>query len=607
MSILYKNDVVVDSTTAHPFHIHEAGKLTAPTLWMSATPLESNPTTIARMAFESEGMFTAEVLTAKFKSRPVYVVLGRDERPALLIGPTGFVGNPVVPTSSNTDNIAPWFKRVLSDGLSTDMMTVAAAVRRAGGVNAESTIGASAKINLSPLTGMFVDSGYDIDNHFSFAATAAQTGDPQFTPGFNKWVSSCLGRGVFVGSTVVQTATTRECGGTVTAGARGKLQAGLVLYMDDYIGHAQTIDNIWAYPYMYGFNGANVRYASPSPSGKYLNSGLMPIATSGWTTLQTRFSLNGDFYTSLHLSAPTKIQLSFPFGIVSDVVGYVTGLPHEHEFFIMEFEPHASTVMGIDSAPIIKPTLIISEVTGASYKSLFRSSVVTVAADKTLLESNLAQMPDDLRVRVSNVVGGIDYGTLRPEETVVALDMVRAGQTLDDLTIATVADSTKFMTYTSMIGGADYAISKKKNSYAVFFRDSAASAGLSSSGVTFDKTTGTIVITDTVSGGVLASQDAFLRIRMGATITYTACTNNEVAQVVFGYPTWSALMEVGGGDNSFYCFDETVLSEGGTFVSWSDDERARVIPFILGVPRDQAAIPIAAQSRGATPSIRVLA
>lgn len=297
-----------------------------------------------------------------------------------------------------------------------------------------------------------------------------------------------------------------------------------------------------------------------------------------------------------------RIGSILPFPLASTRVGYVYGLPHE---------PAAITWTGVVTADGASQTLDFAVdssttyVTGAQYKRLF--PLETLPADKAAsLQTKWAELPDDMLFAVIHFPKGLGYRSVGYDETVLARDLRRAGETLDALVFDHVDETQPPITYKSLGARSVEAINKKKNGVIVLplLPDGEGTTDLSE--VVF-ATQGDSFIVATRGGNPIDEGEALVAIKAGAPFTFASpLTADRVALELYAMPTWDELMTMeGDSESTDYVVDEARLTYEGTFDFMTDDELARALPTLLGFDRSQFGAVVAAVAYGVPrPSLR---
>lgn len=601
MSLKVNGAYVYDVDESKATYLLATGVLTAAPLFFSTSKPGMNEAAFGALVL-GQDMYTRDQLLAKLAARPVFLVRGQKDRLALLIGPAGGADEVVkYDTVAHPDTLQPtepWFIAYAKDSGSASLNSTLLA-RSPSSSDASATWTTHHKEFTDRVTAPLAQVGLAADGAVAVSAASWQQvrDDWQncvYGRGLNMIVISGNDGGGFpvVGLNHTPARGNMPCGiGFFGGGYDGKGGFRGIADMDGHMNPNGAGDE--------GFGDLGV-YKTNSDGGRHAMLIHRSIPVGG--SFETYVNKVGPKLQAMGLGVPTRTSFVAPYPLVTNRVGYVVGLPHEHSWFMMEFSD-LETKLKVPGTGLY-PTKVCAAVSGAVFKRLFPLDTITVPSDKTSAESSLAEIPDDLEIRATWIPEGIKYGTVDVDQTVAAVDMAKAGESIDAIEFAMVEDGTKTITYGAMAGVASRAISKKKNAYAVFFAEGVMS-DLSIGRVKFIKEGGSIMVRD-ANDGALASHDAQLRIRMGATVSFTGCTEDEVAQIVFGFPTWQAMMEVGSGNKGSYSFDETALTDGGLFATTNDDELARIIPLVIGYDREPHARPILAGVRGAGIPVRVL-
>lgn len=601
MSLKVNGAYVYNVVESKATYLLATGVLTAAPLFFTAFKPTMNEDAFGALV-SGQDMYTRDQLLEKLAARPVFLVRGQKDRLALLIGPTGGADEVVkydtVSPPDTVQSTEPWFISYAKDSGSAALNSTLLA-RSPSSADASATWATHHKEFTDRMTAPLAQAGFAADGAVAVSAASWQQVR-------DDWQNCVYGRGL---NMVVITGY--NGGKYLPVGlnhtpARGNVPCGIGFFGGGYDGKGgfrgiadmdghmnQSVMNVE------GFGDLSV-YKTNSDGGRHAMLVHRPISAS--SSFETYVKKVSPKLQAMGLEVPTRTSFAAPYPLITNRVGYVVGLPHEHSWFMMEFSDleQELKVPGVG----LYPSKVCTAVSGAVFKKLFPLDTITVHSDKTSAESSLAQIPDDLEIRATWIPEGIKYGTVGVDQTVAAVDMAKAGESIDAIEFAMVEDGTKTITYGAMAGAASRAISKKKNAYAVFFAEGVVS-DLSIGAVKFIKEGGSIMVRD-ASDGALASHDAHLRIKMGASVSFTGCTEDEVAQIVFGFPTWKAMMEVGSSNKGSYSFDETALTDGGFFATTNDDELARIIPLVIGYDREPHARPILAGVRGAGLPIRVL-
>lgn len=601
MSLKVNGAYVYDVDESKATYLLATGVLTAAPLFFTTSKPDMNEDAFGALVL-GQDMYTRDQLLAKLAARPVFLVRGQKDRLALLIGPTGGADEIVkYDTVSHLDTVRPtepWFITYAEDSGSAALNSTLLA-RSPSSTNATATWDMHHKEFADRVTAPLAQVGFAADG--AVAASAASWQQVR-----DDWQNCVYGRGL---NMIVITGY--NGGSYLPVGlnhtpARGNMPCGIGFFGGGYDGKggfrgiaemdghmnpkASGIENF----------GDLAVYKTNSDGGRHAMLVHRSIPVGG--SFEAYVNKVSPKLQAMGLEVPTRTSFVAPYPLVTNRVGYVVGLPHEHSWFMMEFSDLEKELKVPGTG--LYPSKVCTAVSGAVFKKLFPLDTITVPSDKTSAESSLAEIPDDLEIRATWIPEGIKYGTIDVDQTVAAVDMARAGESLDAIEFAMVEDGEKTITYGAMAGAASRAISKKKNAYAVFFAEGVVS-DLSIGGVKFVKEGGSIMVRD-ANDNALASHDAHLRIKMGASASFVGCTEDEVAQIVFGFPTWKAMMEVGSSNKGSYSFDETALTDGGLFATTDDDELARIIPLVIGYDREPHARPILAGVRGAGLPVRVL-
>lgn len=271
----------------------------------------------------------------------------------------------------------------------------------------------------------------------------------------------------------------------------------------------------------------------------------------------------------------------YPFPLASQRIGYVVGFGNQHGPLMLEVDRFSVKDDVIDC--VVAWGSI--DFTGADYKRMF--PVETLPENKRAdAAASLAGLPDDVWFRTVLLGTGLNYPSgITYADTMIAVDVERAGASLDELLFDALEDGSPAVTYNALGAKSLVAITKGKHSVVTTVLAKDESSFVSQVKVTFMRVDG--VITAIQGGYALGSGEALVAIRTGAPYEFTSpLTADEVAIGFFAVPNWTALIDVADATAAAraYLIDENQNTSDLRF-NVSDDETARAIPLLLGFDR----------------------
>lgn len=297
-----------------------------------------------------------------------------------------------------------------------------------------------------------------------------------------------------------------------------------------------------------------------------------------------------------------RIGSILPFPLASTRIGYVYGLPHDPVAISWTGTVTAEGGSGLLDFVVHSSA---TYVTGAQYKRLF--PLATLPEDKAAsLQTEWEELPDDMLFAVFHFPNGLKYRSVGYDETVLARDLRRGGESLDALLFDHIDERQPPITYKSLGARSVEAISKKRNGVIVLPLAPDGEGTTDLSQVTFEIQVGGFIAA--VRGGVPIDEgEALIAIKAGAPVVFKdPLTADRVASELYAMPTWAELMTIeGDSESTDYVVDEARLTYEGTLDFMTDDELARALPTLLGFDRSQFGAVVAAVAYGIPkPSLR---
>lgn len=290
----------------------------------------------------------------------------------------------------------------------------------------------------------------------------------------------------------------------------------------------------------------------------------------------------------------------FPFPLSSTLIGYVWGLPSRPDVIVWEGTPDQ-----IDGKDVIRISRAYGDLNTDDYKALY--PVASLPTEQQAeMQAKMDDLPPHVKFRVGVFPAGLSYGTLKYDETKLAAGIRKAGSVLDDLLFDHLDESKPPIGYGSL-GAQSLRRIDKRQHVAVAIAISGDSGDLVSlATVTFARVEG--VVTATQGGFEIDAGEAMIAIRSGAPSSFTApVTQDEAAAEFFLLPSWADVMSFEEEEQSVdYLVDENTISNELLFDLADDDERARVLPLLLGFERNDFAVTVGSVLLGALPHERVV-
>lgn len=510
--------------------------------------------------------------------RAVYLMKGQGGRPALLIAPSGL--QTAAPFNSQ------WFRDFHKRPVSTDFASLTS--NKVAGKDGGAAMSLSRYQWLQGEFATKAELGSLDENQMLAQANGVAA---------NLWKAQTRGRGI---SGIVRYWDNLHYH---TAGA---------MYLSPACGDMQAM---WGY-----FNGAEPHTicSAQQPAIAFASNTVIPGALwAGSMSSRCNYDNSGYFYNPAaagtgsdpikaaedalraEVNAPwagffaaTQSGSTLPFAYVTARVGYIVGLPGFGGVIMMEFDN--LVVDGVTAtADLVWSTV---DITGADWKRMYPASSLPPEAE-AVWAGKIAELPNDFKFRVAYVPTGLDYKSRDYEETIMAVDVVRTGSTLDELFFDSPDDDKPPVSYAALGALSLQEIAKKRNRFVAIALDGAAGDFVSTVAITFSRETGLVVAKqDTVN---LDSGEALVAIRAGAATTFSGVTSNEVAVEFFNLANWAAVLTMieDQAESYHYLIDENRNSHELAFTG-TDDELARCLPLLLGFPTTQFAAGVGVQTLG---------
>lgn len=290
----------------------------------------------------------------------------------------------------------------------------------------------------------------------------------------------------------------------------------------------------------------------------------------------------------------------FPHPLLTTVVGWVTGLPHEIP--VMLLDAQATTIA--ENGVAVNDFWASADIQGRDLAKIFPLWNAP-ASSRDMVETAYGALNPDVWLRSVLVSGGVTYGGVNYDATVFARDAVRADSSLDEILFDDPEDDKPPVSYLSLAARAALIISEKKNQGFSLPLVSDQRLVASRSKIVFSGDPTSIVATQ--DGLSLDPGEAQVAISMGAPVEFTApLTALEVATGFFDLPDWAAVgaRNDEAAESHMYCLDESALTRNGTMVT-SDDALARAIPVILGWGQEKYTAAVVGGLYGLHPPVTV--